>query len=65
MADGRWHEGTAVDQAPLAGSPIIQDCGHIAEKGASRMTITDLPAKVPGLDVAAACASSQGEQASL
>ena len=42
----RWHEDDADDLAPMAGSPVFQDSGALAESGADGMVIADLPKKI-------------------
>jgi len=43
----------------MAGSPVFQDSGALAESGADGMVIADLPKKIPGLGTCSACVATK------
>ena len=56
---GRGTEATLMTWHRRLGHPSFKTVVELAQKGASGMVITDMPAKVPGLDACAACVAGK------
>ena len=55
----RRHECDADDPAPMAGSPVFQDCSCVSRERRRRYDDRDRPKKIPGLGACAACVAAK------